>query len=93
MGSFILSAQSFSPALYGIHFIPKFLTGSKPVVSGIEVNYTIIVKTICYCFDYTDADIIDDVLKNGGRSSIEERIREAKEGGICQCDIKNPKKR
>jgi hypothetical protein len=36
------------------------------------------VKTICYCFGYTDADIIDDVLKHGGQSPIMEKIAEAK---------------
>jgi hypothetical protein len=50
------------------------------------------MKTICYCFNYTDADIIGDVLKNGGRSLIEERIANAKKAGTCQCGIKNPKK-
>lgn len=52
-----------------------------------------IMKTICYCFDYSDADIINDILKNRGRSLIEERITKAKKSGTCQCDIKNPKKR
>lgn len=51
------------------------------------------VKTICYCFGYTDADIIDDVLKHGGQSPIMEKIAEAKKNLTCQCDLKNPKKR
>jgi hypothetical protein len=51
------------------------------------------MKTICYCFGYTDADIVDDILRNQGRSSILEKITEAKKNGACQCDIKNPKKR
>ena len=51
------------------------------------------MKTICYCFNYADADIIDDVLKNKGQSLIEKRIAEAKKSGTCQCDLKNPKKR
>ena len=50
------------------------------------------MKMICYCFGYTDADIIDDLLQNDGYSSILERIAEAKKNLTCQCDIKNPKK-
>ena len=50
------------------------------------------MKTICYCFGYSDTDIIDDVVKNRGRSSIEEKIAEAKKNHSCQCDTKNPKK-
>ena len=51
------------------------------------------MEMICYCFGYTDTDIRDDVLKHHGRSTILERITEGKKDGICQCEIKNPKKR
>jgi hypothetical protein len=51
------------------------------------------MKMICYCFNYTEADIIDDVIKNLGHSSILERITEEKKNLTCQCDIKNPQKR
>lgn len=51
------------------------------------------MKIICYCFGYTDSDIIEDVIKNGGYSLIEERIAETKKNGACQCELKNPKKR
>jgi hypothetical protein len=68
--------------------------GCSIVVATYEVAvYCLTVKTICYCFNYTDADIADDVLENRGRSSIEEKIAKAKKNGTCQCDIKNPKKR
>ena len=50
------------------------------------------MQTICYCFRHTDVDIIDDVTKHHGRSTIMERIIEAKTNGACQCEIKNPKK-
>jgi hypothetical protein len=51
------------------------------------------METICYCLGYTDADIIDDVVRNQGRSTIMEKITDTKRNGTCQCDIKNPKKR
>ncbi|MGB9713129.1 MAG: (2Fe-2S)-binding protein [Dissulfurimicrobium sp.] len=49
-------------------------------------------ETICYCFNYTDEDIIDDV-KTHGRSLILERIMAAKKAGRCECATKNPRGR
>ncbi len=51
------------------------------------------VKMICYCYGYTDADIMDDVIKQGGQSPIMDKITQARNNLTCQCDIKNPKKR
>jgi len=51
------------------------------------------MKTVCYCFNYTDIDIIDDFVKHHGKSAIMDRIIKAKREGTCECDIKNPKKR
>jgi hypothetical protein len=46
---------------------------------------------ICYCFEYTESDIVDEVVKNHGRSLILEKIIEARKNGTCQCDTKNPR--
>ena len=48
------------------------------------------MKTICYCFSYTDDDVIEDVFGHGGRSTIEERISREKQAGTCDCAHKNP---
>ncbi len=50
------------------------------------------MKTICYCFGYTDLDIIRDVVKNKGESLIAKRIIAARSKGECQCELKNPAK-
>jgi hypothetical protein len=47
-------------------------------------------EKICYCFNYTKKDIIEDYLKNG-KSTILLRVQEEKKKGKCQCYIKNPK--
>jgi NAD(P)H-nitrite reductase large subunit len=47
-------------------------------------------EIICYCFDYTREDIARDLRENG-RSTILERIADAKRFGNCQCASKNPK--
>jgi hypothetical protein len=47
-------------------------------------------ELICYCFEYTKADIEKDYVSNG-RSLIMERITNEKKFGNCQCAVKNPK--
>lgn len=44
---------------------------------------------ICYCFNYTESDIVADILENR-ISTIEERIKAEKRAGACECATKNP---
>ena len=48
---------------------------------------------ICYCYGYTEEDIKHDLIVNKGRSSILERVAEARKNGTCECDEKHPQKR
>lgn len=50
-------------------------------------------NTICYCYQYSEDDIKDDVKKNKGRSVILERIMTEKKKGACQCVTKHPEGR
>lgn len=50
-------------------------------------------QQICYCFGYTEEDIIKDFKANKGTSSILVRITEAKRSNTCDCDNKHPEKR
>lgn len=50
-------------------------------------------RMVCYCFNYTEKDIIDDVFANKGESRIMKRIMAEKKAGNCQCEQKNPKGR
>ena len=50
-------------------------------------------KTICYCYDYSDEDIREDVRQNNGRSAILEYIIEEKKKDACQCKTKHPEGR
>jgi hypothetical protein len=45
---------------------------------------------ICYCFGYSEADIIKDVRENQGRSLIMEKIQSGKKKGSCNCAATNP---
>ena len=44
---------------------------------------------VCYCFDHTAADIMEDTRKNSP-PTIPLSIRENIQAGMCECDIKNP---
>jgi len=48
---------------------------------------------ICYCFGYSEEDIIRDVLENNGASLILERILNAKKNGTCNCKFNHPEGR
>jgi len=47
-------------------------------------------KLICYCFGYSEEDIIRDVIENSGASSILERILREKKSGTCRCSTTHP---
>ena len=44
---------------------------------------------LCYCFDYSRADIRQDVEEKGS-TDILERIKAEVEAGYCACEVKNP---
>lgn len=47
-------------------------------------------KLICYCFGYSEEDIVRDVRENNGISSIVERILSEKKRGGCNCKYNHP---
>ncbi len=49
-------------------------------------------EKICYCFNYTAADLKKDVMQHG-RSTIMERIIAESKQGNCDCKKNNPKGR
>lgn len=49
-------------------------------------------EMICYCFRYTQTDIVNDIRKNGHSMILEKIVRE-KQFGNCQCSSLNPKGR
>ena len=63
---------------------------SKPNRNGIVNSMR---QLICYCFEYTEEDIIADFEANHGESSILAKIAEAKRTNTCQCDDKHPEHR
>ncbi len=47
-------------------------------------------KLVCYCFGYSEEEIIRDVLVNNGFSSVLERILNEKTKGTCHCAANHP---
>lgn len=45
---------------------------------------------VCYCFGYSEEDVVKDVMGNGGISSILERILSEKKKGACNCKFNHP---
>ncbi len=48
---------------------------------------------VCFCFEYTEEDIVKDVVDNDGTSRIMERILSGKKNGFCNCKTKHPEGR
>ncbi len=57
------------------------------------MKQTIKKNQICYCFGYSEEDIVRDVIENGGISSILERILNEKKKGTCNCKFNHPQGR
>jgi len=49
-------------------------------------------EIICYCFNYSDEDIIADFIANG-KSAILKKVMSSKAEQKCDCHLKNPKGR
>ena len=50
-------------------------------------------QKICYCYNYTDADIHNDIIQNGGESTILAKIVAEKRNGLCDCVTHHPESR
>ena len=48
---------------------------------------------ICFCFGYSEEDIVRDVRENKGNSLILERILSEKKKGACNCKNNHPEGR
>lgn len=48
---------------------------------------------VCYCFGYSEEDIIRDVRNNNGTSLILQRISAEKKKGACNCAVNHPLRR
>ena len=51
------------------------------------------VNLVCYCFNYSEEDIINDIRENKGTSTIMEKILSEKKRGRCSCSDTHPKGR
>ncbi len=47
-------------------------------------------NNVCYCFQHSQKEIIDDYL-NHGFSTIEKDVHKKVNDGVCTCEVSNPK--
>ena len=45
---------------------------------------------VCYCFGYSEEDIVRDVMENNGTSLILKIISDEKKKGACICSTTHP---
>jgi hypothetical protein len=64
-----------------------FLTSDVKVRVGIKEYED--PSPVCYCFDYTRADIHREI-EQFGKSRIPEKIKAEVQAGFCACEVKNP---
>jgi hypothetical protein len=56
----------------------------------MTLRYELDKKLICYCFGYSEDDIIRDIADNKGTSTILEKILNEKKKGTCNCSAIHP---
>lgn len=56
----------------------------------IKNEEKIMSEMVCYCFNYSEADIKQDVRNNNGQSIILGKIKTSKQLGSCRCHETNP---
>lgn len=44
---------------------------------------------VCYCFEYTRADVRRDLVEMG-KTDIPDRVKSEVQAGFCACEVKNP---
>lgn len=47
-------------------------------------------KPVCYCFGYTEQMVIEDVVRNQGKTNIPAEITAQVKAGNCFCEVTNP---
>jgi len=68
---------------------PLHYFGKEDLTVRVGVKETEAPIPVCYCFDFTERDIIEDVKQHGEGRIFREISRNVK-AGLCACEIKNP---
>ena len=65
----------------------EFLNHEVRLKIGLKGNET--PNQLCYCFDYTEESILEEMDKSG-KSKAVEVITANVQAGLCACEIRNP---
>lgn len=86
--AFVFCRTPECPVVYFSGEMPPFHTDDLSVRVFQKVKEE--PKPVCYCFDYTAQAIVEDVIKNGGKTDIPAQITAQVKAGNCFCEITNP---
>jgi hypothetical protein len=86
--AFLFCPSANCPAVYFHEGKPLF--GLEDLTVRIGQKAAEEPKPICYCFGYTEKAIMEDVLKNQGKTNIPAEITAQVKSGNCFCEVTNP---
>ncbi len=72
-----------------VYFSEEALFWKPDLKVRVGVKETEDPVPLCYCFDYSRADIRKD-MEEKGSTDIPERIKAEVQAGYCACEVKNP---
>lgn len=72
---------------YGPPPAPTFL--KEDLETRVGVKETEDPIPVCYCFSFTERQVIEDMRRHG-RSSIRDYIKDQVRAGECACEVTNP---
>ncbi len=78
-----------TPACAVVYFSDREVFRKPDVKLPVGLKETEDPVPLCYCFDYSRADILRDVQAKGS-TDILKRIKTEVEAGYCACEVKNP---
>lgn len=68
----------------------QFLKSRVCELKSWSARYEVEKVLICYCFGYSEEDVIKDMADHKGTSTILERILNEKKQGTCNCSTLHP---
>jgi len=78
-----------TPDCEAVYFSPEAVFRKADLKVRAGVKETEDPVPLCYCFDYTRADVRRDIEETGA-TDILERIKAEVKAGYCACEVKNP---
>ena len=73
-----------------VYFGGQFVFEKPDLKVRVGIKETLDPIPLCYCFDYSRADIRREI-DTAAKISILDKIKSEVQGGFCACEVKNPR--